>query len=552
MKKKVIVHEEAITVESSVTIGVACRLGNVELTRQLLLTGHRLFPDDRCWWPLHEAAYGLHLDCCKVLIDSGLCNVNAQAHDSVTPLMLVCRSTARCNEALKVARYLLDNGADPNLTTLDEMTPLIQAIKSKNRRLASLLIERGANPLAVWYDGWSALHESANVHDLIMMRQLINLGADVFAVDTHKHTPLMVAVQENFFEGTKLLLKAAAERAAELANIPISQGLTCVMAAADGGFVDILRLLINYGANCNITRHPMWDDDDSHLHPIAAAALKNHLECVDLLIPHVNKEILKRTEVDPVSAAAYSGSYECLCLLLDAGFSTEVPMRSCEQVGMIIPYLRPIFSRQYHTALREAVRKGFTSIVKKLIEAGAKMIYVETCFSPFLFSFRNRIDPAILYLFLENDVDINAMSVERLCDVPDALVCALGSFNRRQLLLLLRCGLDPSLKNWCRCRNGYSLLYDVMQTTYVENIDKLMKLLVLFSPGIPSCCDEVAQIVGTSPEVPSLLHLCRLTVRKFFSTSKLLLGRFLDDIVVPYNLKDYMTFRFIPEDLLPS
>ncbi|VDO72586.1 unnamed protein product, partial [Onchocerca flexuosa] len=97
-------------------------------------------------------------------------------------------------------------------------------------------------------------------------------------------------------------------------------------------------------------------------------------------------------------------------------------MNSCEPLCMIIPYLRPLFARRYHTPLREAVRKGYSLVVERLLKAGAKMTYVEKCFSPFLFSFRNRIDPVILYKFLENDVDINAMSIERTCDVPDALV----------------------------------------------------------------------------------------------------------------------------------
>lgn len=48
-------------------------------------------------------------------------------------------------------------------------------------------------------------------------------------------------------------------------------------------------------------------------------------------------------------------------------------MCSCEPVGMIIPYLRPLFSRRYHTPLREAVRKGYTSIVERLLKAGAKV-----------------------------------------------------------------------------------------------------------------------------------------------------------------------------------
>lgn len=41
------------------------------------------------------------------------------------------------------------------------------------------------------------------------MRRLISLGADIFAVDTDKHTALMVAVQENFYPGVKLLLEVA-------------------------------------------------------------------------------------------------------------------------------------------------------------------------------------------------------------------------------------------------------------------------------------------------------------------------------------------------------
>lgn len=47
------------------------------------------------------------------------------------------------------------------------MTPLIQAIKSKNTALALLLIDKGASPLDVWYDGWSPLHESADTKDIV-------------------------------------------------------------------------------------------------------------------------------------------------------------------------------------------------------------------------------------------------------------------------------------------------------------------------------------------------------------------------------------------------
>lgn len=44
------------------------------------------------------------------------------------------------------------------------------------------------------------------------MKRLIGLGADLFATDRNKHTPLFVAVQEHFVKGVKLLLKMAGSK----------------------------------------------------------------------------------------------------------------------------------------------------------------------------------------------------------------------------------------------------------------------------------------------------------------------------------------------------
>ncbi len=47
-------------------------------------------------------------------------DVNAQAFDGKTPLLLACEK-----KSVVTAAFLLDAGADPNLGTLDEMRPLI-------------------------------------------------------------------------------------------------------------------------------------------------------------------------------------------------------------------------------------------------------------------------------------------------------------------------------------------------------------------------------------------------------------------------------------------
>ncbi len=48
-----------------------------------------------------------------------------------------------------------------NKSSLDEMTPLIQAIRVRNHELINLLLDRGADRRRTWYKLWSALHETA-------------------------------------------------------------------------------------------------------------------------------------------------------------------------------------------------------------------------------------------------------------------------------------------------------------------------------------------------------------------------------------------------------
>lgn len=84
------------------------------------------------------------------------------------------------------------------------------------------------------------------------------------------------------------------------------------------------------------------------------------------------------------------------------------------------------------------------------------MTYKEECYSPFLFSFRNRLDPAILRAYLEHDVDINSISDKAHCQVPDSIVAILATDNRRVLLQLLKCGVHVNLKVGSHTSNKYS------------------------------------------------------------------------------------------------
>jgi len=226
---------------------------------------------------------------------------------------------------------------------------------------------------------------------------------------------------------------------------------------------------------------------------------------------------------------------------------TEAP-----QNHLFIAFLRPIFQRRYYTALREAVRKGHLEVVRLLSKAGAQMTYPTEIYSPFLFSFRNRIPMEILECFLANNVQLNLICGGSLCQVPDAVLATLGSENRKQLLALLRCGLKPSLMEWCTCRNpsGYSLLDEVRHLSYIGNLQELLHILAVFSPSVPSCCDAVAKCLNVpSQRVFRLEHLCRCAIRQYTPPSKLLDDSWMTEIGLPNKMISFVRCDPVPSGL---
>lgn len=135
---------------------------------------------------------------------------------------------------------------------------------------------------------------------------------------------------------------------------------------------------------------PVWagprtsDEIDDGVHALALAAQGNYYLCIRELIPYVDQEMLVKNQLDPLSVAAFRGAVESAEELIKAGFSTEIKTEAPSS-NMIYQFLQPIFSRPYHTPLREATRKGHTRIVQMLIDVGAKVKSVIIFCSKFVF-----------------------------------------------------------------------------------------------------------------------------------------------------------------------
>jgi uncharacterized protein len=79
-------------------------------------------------------------------------NVNCQlAHG--TPLTL-----AAFEGRVKIVKYLLDVGADPNYSASNGWTPLIAAANDGRKRVVEILLDAGANPNLADANGKTALH----------------------------------------------------------------------------------------------------------------------------------------------------------------------------------------------------------------------------------------------------------------------------------------------------------------------------------------------------------------------------------------------------------
>lgn len=145
----------------------------------------------------------------------------------------------------------ISNGADLS-AIFDECDILSSAIAwtaDTNQQIIKLLIEAGANPNLLGYDGTTALYWAASANDVELVRTLINAGARVDAEKPKDgYTSLHAASEQGNLENIELLLKVGGESALNrfdyIAHTPL-------MWAAEKGDIDIARALIKAGSDVN-------------------------------------------------------------------------------------------------------------------------------------------------------------------------------------------------------------------------------------------------------------------------------------------------------------
>jgi len=235
----------------------------------------------------------------------------------LTPLVYAARANA-----MDMARMLIEAGADVNQVAGYGWSPLLAATQNRSYRLGAFLIENGADVNLANEGGWTPLYlatDNRNIEDgdyptrepdmdhMEYIRLLLDSGADPNA--------RMIDSTETRTVFTNQWLD--------------EEGATAFFRASQSGDIDLMRLLLEYGAD-----------------------------------PFINTEI----NVTPLQVAAGIGWVEGVTQERSTGETIEA-VRLLLDLG-IDPNIQADTGR---TALHGAGHKGATEVVRMLVAAGARM-----------------------------------------------------------------------------------------------------------------------------------------------------------------------------------
>src|SRR5262245_23383046 len=224
--------------------------------------------------------------------------------------------TAIRNVDLPALRTLLENGADVNSRDAKGNTPLILASLYATPECVALLIENGADVNAANKAGATALIRAAT--DYEKTRLLVDAGANVRArtVDLG-NTPLMLAARRAGNSRTVTLLLERGASVTERNNADASP----IVAAAAGGDVEMVRLLLDAGAKANDFADTAKSSDfaASFRTPLMWAAYHNNGPLVRLLLERRADKNLSTPFGSPLSHACLGDSFAAAELLIARG-----------------------------------------------------------------------------------------------------------------------------------------------------------------------------------------------------------------------------------------
>lgn len=220
---------------------IACQHGQENVIRVLLSRGADVQirgQDD--WTALHLAAWQGHLGIVKLLVKQAGAHVDGQTTDGRTPLHLASQ-----RGQYRVARILIELGADVHMTSAGLHTPLHVAAETGHTSTSRLLIKHQADVHAQSVLGLTPLHLAAQRGHLATVKMLIEEGADPCQRSQGTCSAMHLAADNGHCQVLKeLLLHCPEGGALGLQAQPDKGGPSLLQRGAEHGYPNILAMMV--------------------------------------------------------------------------------------------------------------------------------------------------------------------------------------------------------------------------------------------------------------------------------------------------------------------
>ncbi len=144
---------------------------------------------------------------------------------------------------LRIVQALLDHGADPGASTVNGPA-LAAAIRSGHTRVALTLLRSSASPT------WQDAHLAALCGRARLLKAFLGGGTDVNQLEGIGGTAAVTLTMSAAFAGETNTIRVLVECGADV-NLSNENGWTALLSAASCGHMDIVKLLLSSGADAN-------------------------------------------------------------------------------------------------------------------------------------------------------------------------------------------------------------------------------------------------------------------------------------------------------------
>ena len=316
------------------------------------------------------------------------------------------------------------------------LTPFIAALAARHLQTAKFLYQNGADPDIRGRHGMTPLYSAAYYGDVEMVRILLKYKADVHARNARGETPSIFALGSfnhgvpnsavSFSNVTRLLLEHGADGNAQ--DNDHSTPLHSAARTARYGRVETIRMLLEHGVNVNARKI----DGTTPLHE---AAKDGTVEAIHMLLEHgADVNARKYDNTTPLHEAARAGRLEAMRMLLEHG--ADVTLRKNDDT----------------TLLHQAARAGCVEVIHVLLELGADVNARKN-------DDTTPLDEAVRYasvepirVLLEHGADVNARNKDDT--TPLHVAADYGSVDDTRVLL--EYGANVGAEN-CRSRTALQI-----------------------------------------------------------------------------------------------